>query len=238
MALSTELNIGWEEIPEGNINLVHLDSLSTVCMGKLPSNIGKEVDKIAEDIKNSNFEDQQSANNFLVGHLQKEFVIPEEKLSNDFLSYLVWLADWAIQHDHNFNRMFFPGSSYKKLLDPRNVWVNFQEKHEFNPMHNHSGLLSWVIWNKIPYDIEEEQKVFPQMAKIKGSNYNYTSSFNFIYNDSKIGVIDYPILVNKAMENYICIFPSTLNHCVYPFYTSDDYRISFSGNIFLRDYPK
>ena len=27
----------------------------------------------AEDIKNSNFEDQQSANTFLVGHLKKEF---------------------------------------------------------------------------------------------------------------------------------------------------------------------
>jgi len=27
------------------------------------------------------------------------------------------------------------------------------------------------------------------------------------------------------------MFPSLLAHCVYPFYTSDDYRISISGNI-------
>ena len=28
------------------------------------------------------------------------------------------------------------------------------------------------------------------------------------------------------------MFPSYLNHMVYPFYTSDEYRISMSGNIF------
>lgn len=233
-----QLKIGWEEIPEGNVNLVHLDGLSTVCMGKLPNIIAKEVDKLAEDIKSNNFENQLTANHQLVGHLQKEFAIPQESLSDDFLSYLVWLADWTIQHDHNLHTIFMHNVDYQKLLDPGQIWVNFQEKYEFNPLHNHSGLLSWVIWNKIPYDIEEEQKVFPKSAKIRQSDYNYTSSFNFIYNNSKIGVIDYPILVNKAMENYICIFPSTLHHCVYPFYTSDDYRISFSGNIFLRDYPK
>jgi len=236
--MNEELKIGWEKIPEGSVNVVHLDGLNTVCMGKLPTNLGKEVDKIAEDIQNSNFENQLTYNESLVGHLQKEFVIPEENLSNDFLSYLIWLGDILIQNDHNFAKMFMQGHNYAKLLDPTRVWVNFQQKHEFNPMHSHSGLLSWVIWNKIPYDIEEEQKVFPKMAKIKQSNYNYTSSFNFICSDSKMGVADYPILVNKAMENYICIFPSTLCHCVYPFYTSDEYRISFSGNIYLKDYSK
>lgn len=233
--ITEELTIGWKEIPEGSASIVHLDTSSFVGMGKLPSNLGKELDTIAEDIKNSNFENQIPHNEDLVGHLKKEFAIPEEKLSNEFLSYLVWLAGWLIEHDLSFNSLFSSNCDYKKLLDPRNVWINFQEKHEFNPLHRHSGVLSWVVWNKIPYDVEEEQKVFPKMAKIKGSEYNYTSSFNFIYNDSKMGVMSYPILVNKDMENYICIFPSSLNHCVYPFYTSDEYRISFSGNIFLRE---
>jgi len=27
------------------------------------------------------------------------------------------------------------------------------------------------------------------------------------------------------------IFPARMTHCVYPFYTSQDYRISISGNV-------
>jgi hypothetical protein len=43
-------------------------------------------------------------------------------------------------------------------------WVNLQVKHEYNPLHDHSGVLSWVIWVNIPYDLEEELKMFPPMV--------------------------------------------------------------------------
>jgi len=39
------------------------------------------------------------------------------------------------------------------------------------------------------------------------------------------------IPVDRKYEGVICIFPSTVNHMVYPFKTSDDFRISVSGNI-------
>ena len=39
--------------------------------------------------------------------------------------------------------------------------------------------------------------------------------------------------VDNEYEGKIMMFPSSLVHCVYPFYTSDDYRISLSGNIWL-----
>ena len=34
-------------------------------------------------------------------------------------------------------------------------------------------------------------------------------------------------------EQVIILFPSITQHCVYPFYTSDDYRITVSGNLYL-----
>ena len=37
--------------------------------------------------------------------------------------------------------------------------------------------------------------------------------------------------IDKAWEGTMILFPSSLNHNVYPFYTSDDYRISISGNL-------
>ncbi len=35
-----------------------------------------------------------------------------------------------------------------------NFWVNSQRQMEFNPCHNHGGVLSFVIWMKIPTNWE------------------------------------------------------------------------------------
>ena len=45
------------------------------------------------------------------------------------------------------------------------------------------------------------------------------------------GGIDSVILnVDKSFEGKILMFPSYVQHQVFPFYTSDDYRITISGN--------
>jgi hypothetical protein len=41
----------------------------------------------------------------------------------------------------------------------------------------------------------------------------------------------FQIPVSKQMEGSIIMFDSSQRHLVYPFYTSDEFRISFSGNI-------
>ena len=40
-----------------------------------------------------------------------------------------------------------------------------------------------------------------------------------------------PIPVEKGWEGKLVMFPSLLMHSVTPFRTSDDYRISISGNL-------
>ena len=37
-------------------------------------------------------------------------------------------------------------------------WVNYQKQNEFNPVHNHGGVYSFVIWMKIPYDSEKQNQ--------------------------------------------------------------------------------
>ena len=37
-------------------------------------------------------------------------------------------------------------------------WVNYQKQNEFNPLHNHSGVYSFVIWMKIPFKWDEQNK--------------------------------------------------------------------------------
>ena len=113
-------------------------------------------------------------------------------------------------------------SSYKL----QSLWVNFQKKHEFNPVHNHSGVFSFVIWMKIPYDLEEELKTGAGVNSVD----NVASKFQFYYS-TIYGNHSADLNINKDSEGMMVMFPSTLRHAVYPFYTSDDYRISISGNI-------
>ena len=107
-----------------------------------------------------------------------------------------------------------------------NVWVNFQKKHEFNPLHHHCGVFSFVIWIKTPYTKKDERQVFDLMEEHTKKN----GSFVFSYNSMLGYIVDEVVYADKNFEGSGFLFPSSLNHAVYPFYTSDEYRISVSGN--------
>jgi len=109
-----------------------------------------------------------------------------------------------------------------------NLWVNLQKKYEFNPIHNHSGVFSFIIFLKIPYNLEDENKVFP-----RSSNGSSCSRLSFLVTDYMGEIYDITLDVDKSFENKMVIFPAKMCHLVYPFYTSDDYRITVSGNIAL-----
>jgi hypothetical protein len=109
------------------------------------------------------------------------------------------------------------------------VWVNFQKKHEFNPPHTHKGILSFVIWIDIPYSIEDEMNL-PQS---KYSAESIPGHFQFLYTNGLGAIKPHSIPADKKYNNTLIMFPSKLTHAVYPFYTSDEYRISVSGNFLL-----
>jgi hypothetical protein len=107
-------------------------------------------------------------------------------------------------------------------LEPHldDLWVNFQKKGEFQPIHRHSGTFSFVIWMDIPYHSKDEAK-----SDHKG-NFNFLTASG-ISREVKPTTIE----MSPEMNGYCCFFPSDLAHQVYPFYTSDKDRISISGNI-------
>ena len=113
------------------------------------------------------------------------------------------------------------------LLKLTEFWVNFQKKHEFNPIHKHSGLFSFIIFIQIPYDLEKELKEGPGSL----SNCNVTSCLQFHVTTMLGRPFEQNVFVDKSYEGGIYFFNAETKHCVYPFYTSDDYRITVSGNI-------
>ena len=111
----------------------------------------------------------------------------------------------------------------------QNFWVNFSKQHEFNPIHDHNGVLSFVLWMKIPTTWQSQKEV----PLISESSLPCASNFQFFHTNI-LGINQgTTIFMDPIMEGCIFLFPSTLQHQVYPFYNSDEYRVSVSGNLCL-----
>jgi hypothetical protein len=185
------------------------------------------MDKLREKIYQiqNNPELAVPGNKGLIGHIIKEYELTNsEKLLEPYILELV----------EKYDSSFDFGKQIKSYTDgvPLTLgtpWVNFQKKYEFNPVHNHSGILSYVIYVKIPYDLEQEFAEGPG----KLSNQPMNGCFQFLFTNSLGHVAVHTMNIDKTFENKILLFPAMMNHCVYPFYTSDEYRISIAGNVFL-----
>jgi len=137
--------------------------------------------------------------------------------------------------DNNFKWMKnFPLSSNKnKCLVLKELWVNYQKKLEFNPLHCHDGILSFILFIKIPYNIEDELKVAPGIDAVQ----NLAGHLQFACPNKGFfrSLETKSIPVDKKFEKKGLMFPALLYHTVYPFYKSEDLRITISGNLFLDD---
>jgi hypothetical protein len=183
--------------------------------------VWQEVNSIQNNF--SSFEHKKNNKN-LAGNLKKEYTL---ETSVPHLNTLISPLVDGYDMYSGFNT-----SVKNSTLDTfklKGAWVNFQQKHEFNPNHNHGGFMSFVLWLKIPYNIKDEM-VNPSGAD---SNTNVPAHFQFLYTSTTGEIMSYAVAADKSMENTLMLFPAKMVHTVYPFFTSDDYRISVSGNFYF-----
>ena len=123
------------------------------------------------------------------------------------------------------------------------LWVNKQYRLEYNPPHDHTGELSFVIYLKVPKEIYETEEEYPE-HKFPG-RFNFMTGFgNSPRQCSRhTKILLHPVIneIHDALEmkgmcsmrptdNDMYIFPSWLTHQVMGF-TKDVERISVSGNV-------
>lgn len=194
-------------------------------LGNVPKNIldaiNLEVDEIKQD-----FSKAVPQNKNLAGNIEKEF---------DLIKSIPLLQQYAIETLLEYDKTFNHVASVDPLthgvpFTMPSAWVNFQSKGEFNPNHHHSGIVSFVIWLNIPYDLDTEVSSGPGRYSSRPAN----GCFEFTYANILGNASTHRIQIDKSYEGKILMFPSKLQHCVYPFYTSDDYRISVAGNVALK----
>ena len=187
-----------------------------VTTGILPNEIYDAIMSEVEEIS-SNWDLHSKKNSGLVGNIEKQY-----ELLKSIFTIEPYLNEMCKSYTENWN--FYRKNEDFKITQ---MWVNFQQKHEFNPVHHHNEIFSFVSWLKIPYNIEEELNA----SHTKDTNAKAASTFQFLYPNILGQLTLETLYVSKDWERRIVLFPSHLSHCVYPFSTSDDYRISISGNL-------
>ena len=174
-----------------------------------------------EDIKKTN----NLINQTLAGQIKEEYKYTKwPQIVEDYLINKVETSPILQKYTESVNVL-----SQNRPFYLNTLWCNFQKKYEFNPIHNHQGMFSFIIFLQIPYNLSDEDNYFPETSSKKPS----TSRLCFLHLDNLGHLVSMDIDVDKSFENKIIMFPAVLQHQVYPFYTSDDYRITVSGNIKL-----
>ena len=158
------------------------------------------------------------ANNDLAGNIEHEYKL------NDCKSKLEpFLIDLSKEYEKTWEPSKLNNSW--KLGD---TWVNYQKKYEFNPPHHHDGSYSFVIFVQVPFLLDKEL----ENNSVKNSNTPRPGYFSFSYTNIFGEISNCDIAVDIKDEGRILLFPSKMVHQVFPFYTSDEYRITVSGNLY------
>ena len=195
--------------------------------GKIPPEIYQALNKEIVDIHRAAETGSLDKNGImrmntaLAGQITKEYQLTKSlPLLNPFLE------EMGREYQKNWN--YYPKENPNTDLKVESVWVNMQKKLEVNPLHNHDGTLSFVAWLHVPFKLEDERNV----ENCKNSRtVELASTFQFVYTTALGTIANCPMFVENGWEAKIVMFPAKLLHIVYPFQTSDDYRISIAGNL-------
>lgn len=218
------------------ISYVPIQSLGYVICD-VPKDIMEITQEYIDDLIETKFQKAIKTNTYLAGAIEHEYNLG--KLGPYLNSFFEKIIPEYFKITGNISlvdKKFKVSTPLYESSFEYDIWVNIQKKHEYNPIHKHKGLVSFVYYVKIPYSMSEE-KTFPS---IRDSNTNNLPAFSFIYPnhsyyESLSAVGEHKILIDKSYEGKMLLFPSALQHSVTPFHTSDNYRISVAGNIVQAD---
>ena len=136
------------------------------------------------------------------------------------------LGAWfKFMHDaYSPKRVTFVPDKKTFNLKLTSLWINFQRRYDYNPIHHHGGIVSFVLFLQVP------EKIFEVQAT---SNTKAAGQLSFQFGEiiSPLSATGWSV---KPTDKLLLMFPATLNHFV-PSFWADEERISVSGNFHVAD---
>jgi hypothetical protein len=121
-------------------------------------------------------------------------------------------------------------------FEMHDFWVNYMKQYDHVPIHNHIGLYSFVIFIKIPTHWKDQHVLPMQLKSNVITPTSHPRSFMFVWRKKyreMCNTTDFSL--SSEDEGRMLFFPAYLQHQVYPFYRTEENRVTISGNIRLYD---
>jgi len=185
----------------------------------------KLPDYIIKKLKTEGKKAKESYNHALAGHLKNQFLYPQQ------------VQEWFYTEIHPIIQAYRNGHCKFHGIEELNVdlqaddlWVNFMEPGDFNPVHTHGGDYSFVVFVDVPKELKKEQREFEGTSGKPGAlMFEYTQQARPRW--ATTGTTVLPETGDMFM------FPALLQHWVAPF-KSNVTRISVSGNLRVMNWDK
>ena len=164
----------------------------------------------------------------LAGNISKQFsaTMSDDQKKQFFDSMRPHIFNTVFESEKKYNKTgndnFIDTERFRYDLGP-GPWINFQDPGEFNPIHNHTGTLSAILYISVPECIADENK-----SELK-TNSPGAGKVVWVY-----GSLDYATDYNfehQPVTGELFLFPARLSHMVYPFKSNVE-RISLSFNVY------
>ena len=102
----------------------------------IPENIFNRLKELAYENK----KEERLYTDKLAGHIKEEYALSIDKFVND---YFAWCSAQGPVYE-SWSKKSYLSDNMPVFLE--SLWVNYQKKYEFNPIHNHHGFCSFIVF--------------------------------------------------------------------------------------------
>lgn len=182
----------------------------------IPKNLYQYLIDISDEALSKKENDMK---NKLVGRIYKGSQVSISNIINlEFQKYIVMCCE-------EYANLIASGSDLKPKnfsnLNLESIWVVSQFANDYNPLHAHSGKISGIIYLKVPPQINNPQKEIEYIkdAEAERKNYLVDGRIGFLlqYVDLESGHVKPFQKVIEPVEGTMYLFPSSIQHVVYPY---------------------
>ena len=197
-----------------------------IYIDKIDENIIKELDVRIEE---AGGKPEFDASGQLAGRIKKQTHL-DEVISDTTRNVI-------LNHCKNFFEQTSGGQELPmSAMTLDSIWSNIQEAREYNPVHQHTGNFSFVIYTRNDLENLSVEEIQDNEYDNKVVDYDnqrpLAGLIELFYGEGNW--MNWTSYQHIPKRGDILIFPSWLRHTVYAHYESGKIRISVAGNVSLR----
>ena len=197
-----------------------------IYINQVDDNIIKELDARIEE---TGGKPEFDASGQLAGRIKKQTHL--DKVISDTTKNVI------LNHCKNFFEQTSGGQELPmSAMTLDSIWSNIQEAREYNPIHQHTGNFSFVIYTRNDLEDLSVEKMQDNEYDNKIVDYDnqkpLAGMIELFYGEGNW--MNWTSFQHIPKRGDILIFPSWLRHTVYAHYETGKIRISVAGNVSLR----